>query len=83
MAVFLLFLSFADFSSEQSYITSCKKRNHTRDKCQTESLAHYLLILLISSPPFFKHGKNSTENKRIKITLCSSIPSHTKPLLLS
>lgn len=83
VAVFLLFLSFADFSSEQSYITSCKKRNHTRDKCQTESLAHYLLILLISSPPFFKHGKNSTENKRIKITLCSSIPSHTKPLLLS
>lgn len=44
---------------------------------------HYLFILLISWAPFLRHCKNPTENKRIKITWCSSIPSHTKALLLS
>lgn len=58
-----------------------RKRNDTRDECQAESHFH--------SPPnqsphsLNEQTKQNTENKRIKLTWCSSIPSHTKALLLS
>lgn len=85
-----LFISFSASSSLslikmiQQTITTWqlkKEKPHLR-LLSSSATIHYLFILLIRAP-YFEHCKSPTENKRIKITWCSSIPSHTKPLLLS